>query len=237
MESLSIGDAVRTSNEQFHKVYGFGHYAPSAMAEFLQVYHDGAAREGMPLEVTGDHMVYIHDQKAGTFAPIPASRLRVGDFLVAVPGLASPSSSSSAQVRAIHTVHRRGAYAPFTLTGDIVVNGVVASNYIALPPARFGKAAYETHQWLQHAAYMPYRLFCSVVVDCQHETYDVNGFSKAVSMWLPILRWVERQCPDLLVNALLYVATNPTAFSVAAAVLGFFWARNVCKKRVHVKAL
>merc|ERR1711920_1058180 len=58
---------------------------------------------------------------------VPAQDVQVGDALL----LLGETSVTTTRIHSIRTVSRRGAFAPFTKSGTIVVNGVVASNYIA----------------------------------------------------------------------------------------------------------
>jgi len=193
MDQLKIGDMVRSGNGSFTAVYSFGHFAPNAELEFPQIETDA---HNTILEITGDHMVYIMEYmsifKEYKRVLVPARDIQVGDHLRAANNhrtllLALP------RVTAIRKVQRRGAYAPFTFTGDLMVNDVIASNYIALPPT-FQQAglSFENQHWLQHIVFAPHRLYCRLVGVSEHETYNEGtGLSKAVMFWLPALEWME----------------------------------------------
>ena len=193
MDALKIGDAVRTADGSFSTVYSFGHYDTHTVANFLQLWTD-ASNE--PLEITGDHLLFAKQGVIGEYTKpkiLPASAVKVGDLLVAPPQHQQQGSSSDdvVKVTAITTVQREGLYAPFTTTGDIVVNGVSASNYIALPTTFQAVTSFELQHWLQHLAYLPYRLYYGTA-GCQNETYHgETGLSGAVTMWLPLLHLVE----------------------------------------------
>ena len=64
------------------------------------------------------HLVFMTEKGA-----VSASRIQVGDLLMSSPG--------SAKVTKVGSVQRQGLWAPATESGSIVVNGVVASNYIS----------------------------------------------------------------------------------------------------------
>ena len=200
MDAIEIGDAVLTADgTTYSKVYSRGHFAPDAETDYLQILVDGATE---PLEVTEDHMLYVYREEDKKQASIllPAGDVQVGDFLV------PEHSRPQAQVKAVRTVKRRGAFAPFTVSGDIVVNGVVASNFIALPSSFQKYLSFEQQHWMQHAAYTPYRLYCGWV-GCEDETYDdATGLSKAVTMWLPLLHWLELHSQVILPSFLYLVA-------------------------------
>ena len=158
------------------------------------------------MEITGDHLLSVHDGQMN-IKILPACEIKVGDLLVAPKE--QQGSSVGIKVIAITKVHREGLYSPFTTTGSIAVNGVVASNYIALSPAFQAVMSYEQQHWLQHLAYMPYRFYCGMA-GCHVETYDeVTGLSRAVMMWLPLLHFVEAVLPwmaHLMASVVAYIA-------------------------------
>ena len=186
MEALQIGDVVRTgADNSFSPVYSFAHYEPQRVAEFLQIWTKAARR---PLEITADHLLYVLPHGQDKAQMLPASAVQVGDALV-TPSAAA--AVTTVKITSITQVQREGLYAPVTKTGTIVVNGVVASNYIALPPALQSWTSFDVQHWLQHMAYTPYRFYCGVM-GCQDETFDpVTGLSPVVMAWLPVLHAVE----------------------------------------------
>lgn len=214
-------------------VYSFGHYAPNATTEYLQVYlqsSDETNKKPMPLEITRDHMLYRFDdfELLKKTSLIPAGDIKVGDVLVTA-AVGSTFTATSAKVEDVRTVTRVGAFAPFTTSGDIVVteNNIVASNYIALPPA-FQEPHWlslEQQHWLQHVAYTPYRWYCIHYLGngCQNETYHPDtGLSLAVRAWLPVLGLAEGFALNIHI---LHLA--------AAAVFGFYLIlkRKAAKKK------
>jgi len=188
MDALKIGNAVRTADGTFSEVYSFGHYDPRRTTTFLQIWTNATTHQ--PLEITGDHLLWVKDEKSHT-KMLPARTVTVGDLLVTPPG----AMMAATTITSITTVERQGLYSPFTTAGNLVVNGVVASNYIALPAAFHTVASIEQQHWLQHVAYAPHRLYCGAS-GCQDETYDeMTGLSMAVVVWLPLLRFLEYVLP------------------------------------------
>jgi len=189
MDALQIGDNVKTADGTFSKVYSFGHYDPLGATVFFQIWTAGMRK---PLEITADHMLYVFSNESDKKAKIlPAVALKVGDFLAAPKG----SSIAAVKITSIATVQRQGLYAPFTASGDIVVNGVVTSNYISFPSAFQGFLSFEQQHWLQHMAFAPYHLYCGDA-GCKDETYDeTTGLSKAVMIWLPLFHFLEHVLP------------------------------------------
>ena len=172
MDALKIGDSVMTLDGSYSKVYSFGHYGPDVKTEFLQIHALGMDQS---LEISEDHLLYIYkarDQEHPFL--VPASEVEVGDILV-MPN----QHAAAAQVKTIRKVNRQGLYAPFTTQGDLVVNGVAVSNYIALKD--FEKLmSWDLQGWAQHASNAPLRAACHLKLgwSCEEETYDPDtGYS------------------------------------------------------------
>ena len=228
LEELQVGDSVRVRNGSFSRVYGFGHYQPTAQAEYLQLQ---TAALQHPMEISRHHLLYIYNRMSNEYEVLPAGNVKIGDHLVIVtgkPGTSSPTLSSP--VISIRLIQSKGVYAPFTMTGDIVVNGILASNYIALPMSFQNNSlvalSFEQQHWLQHAAYGPYRFYCRYMQKsggCQTEKYHKEtGLSNAVMVWLPVLRGVESL---LALDARWWMKMMPTIvhYFLVAAVGIYFW--------------
>jgi Hint module len=72
-------------------------------------------------------------------------------------------------------VVRRGVYAPLTLSGDILVSGIVASDYVDLLELPMMPLLWDQHT-LAHVLFGPQRIFCYYWIDtCQLEIY-LNGY-------------------------------------------------------------
>jgi Hint module len=131
MKELRIGDHVLTGTSQddlrYQPVYAFAHRDSNIPTKFLQIVTETVdQKEGLPLEMTDDHLVYLN----GTAKPIPAKNVQVGDVLQGVSARKSQWHGEHI-VTQIHPITRSGLYAPLTRDGTIVVgNGIVASNYV-----------------------------------------------------------------------------------------------------------
>jgi len=223
MDALKIGDSVMTGDGSYSKVYSFGHFAPNEKAEYLQIHADSMET---PLEISVEHMLYANGKLA------PAAQVKVGDMLVSGHG-------PPVEVKSIRKITSRGAYAPLTTTGDIVVNGVIASSYVCLSSTFEDRVPCELQGWIQHAALTPYRIYCGLV-GCENETYDeATGLSKAVRMWLSLLHWLK--CSTITLSAFLYLVVLPGQWIVlnmvnlAVATLGYYiWMKAINKNVAKV---
>jgi len=248
MDDLEVGDWVLTQDGSYSKVYGFGHRNPQLKAEFVQILTSDSKLSEAPLELTADHMLYIFNKSTKQASLIPASQVKEGDLLVTT----APSGASTHQVKLVRTVTRMGVYAPFTVSGDIVVNGVAASNYIALPESFQSHVSFDMQHSLQHAAYMPYRLFCGMSLlvggdSCKVNHEEQDGFSNGVWMWLPFLHWLEEHhSQGIFLPLFLYAVAVPvqwiillleqgllalTMSHLVAALVGYMVWKNQLKKK------
>lgn len=195
MHSVAIGDRVLAGNGQYASVYSFAHFDRDREAEFLRVKLKGQ-REYV-LEITAGHLLFVN--RRGEIQAQAASSIRVGDDLI-------DQSGSTAKIIKIASVLRRGVFAPFTTTGDIVVNGILASTYATFN-GRDRLPEYIPYQWLAHVLVAPRRLFCSWSC-CESEAHTDEG----IALWLSFCYWIVQQRNELQIFFLLALA--PFALSI-----------------------
>mmetsp|Transcript_127 Transcript_127/g.381 ORF Transcript_127/g.381 Transcript_127/m.381 type:complete len:490 (-) Transcript_127:125-1594(-) len=111
MDGLASGDRVLAASGQYSDVIGFTHRDNSPVSKFVQMCAASSCLEASP-----SHYVYVN---GGLRA---AGSVRVGDVLTSGAG-------AQLKVDAVRTVTRRGLYNPQTISGNIVVDGVLASTY------------------------------------------------------------------------------------------------------------
>jgi hypothetical protein len=151
MDSIQVGDYVRTGNNDFSRVFSLAHLDHEFEADFLQVYAEGLEK---PLEITGMHMLFASGKA------IRADEVSVGDML------------GESKVSDIKSVKRNGVYAPITESGDIVVSGIHASSYYAF----LDRIPFNQHV-MSHFFFAPHRLMCSYDFDlCKNEGHT-NGYT------------------------------------------------------------
>ena len=157
MSELEVGDVVLTATNdgefQFSPVILFLDRDPEMRRQFYVI----QTEDGVTLTVTPSHLVYarvltndiedvindVTEEAADNFEAVFASRLREGDYiLVQKNGRMVPS-----RVASIETKIFSGVYAPLTSSGNLVVDGALASCYAVLE-----------NQVVAHAAFAPFRL-------------------------------------------------------------------------------
>jgi hypothetical protein len=142
MSDLRVGDRVLTvasdNSLAFEDVYFFGHADQYATASYvgLQVGKD-------VLHLSGDHFVPICRSSAKSCSweqriEVYAREVKVGDIM----WVRNPAGFSTSTVDDIITSHLSGVFNPYTTSGNIIVDGVVASCHSswildALFPKRF----------------------------------------------------------------------------------------------------
>ena len=175
MTELQLGDRVLVGRT-YEPVYSFGHRLRSCVAEYLSILP-------FKLEVSKDHMVFVEGGAA-----VPASTLKVGDRL-----------ENGERITAIRRVDRAGAYAPFTPSGSIVVNGVRASSFIAFQDSSHLKVGSFvsplSYQWLAHTFEAPHRIWCVHLgaSSCLKERYTDAGMSVWVKVPFDVATWLLDQ--------------------------------------------
>lgn len=102
-------------------VYFFGHRSEGAMSRFVEITHSGQEK---PLVISPRHYLYVNDRLS------TASSVRVGDRLRDADGYA-------VLVTKVGIVVERGLYAPTSLDGDLIVDGVRVSSYTAAVHPKF----------------------------------------------------------------------------------------------------
>lgn len=200
MKDVKIGDMVAIGKRGFSQVYGFGHRDEDREVAYLALHIDAKSQ---PIEITRDHLVFVAERGA-----IPASNVVVGDSLLV------GHNEMPVKVVAVSTVHRVGAFAPFTYSGTVSVNNVLASSYVTLQERckglEVGGVELVSMHWLAHALQAPRRLACSAnPMFCNTETYDKEGIATWVSGPFQASRWLLAQneaALAVLVWPILFVA-------------------------------
>lgn len=206
MKDLSLGDKVLTQDNQYDTIYSFGHKNADVTTDYVNI-----ATTAASVDISVDHMVYL---KGGNV--VPAGIIKVGDEVEIIDGTFSP-------VREIKVVEKEGAFAPFTASGAIVVNGIKASNYVAFQKsANLHIAGIDTglsFHTIAHVFQIPHRMWClHLSSSCTTETYDAQGVSTWVSLPNLFFRFVFAQNAAVLavVAAVTMVVARKTVKKTSA---------------------
>lgn len=148
LADLSVGDSVlvrRADGEfAFERLLGFLH-ATKGLSRFLMVEYAGGE-----LRASANHLVFVEGS-----APKLASELQAGDRVLAFNG----RSEEARMVLSVRTASSEaGMVAPLTMSGSIVVDGVVASAYATHSPSAF------VPHCVLHALFFPARMLASMAV-------------------------------------------------------------------------
>lgn len=112
MRYLKLGDRVKVGHGAFSDVYMFTHKLSEGQFEFIEI----ITASGHSLRATSGHFLYANDVLSAAGGISVGDRVRLGD------GSVSPVTS-------VGKVVDQGIFAPQTVHGDILVNGIVASTY------------------------------------------------------------------------------------------------------------
>ena len=152
MKDLELNDKVLTGKNTYEPVYSFGHRKQDMSLDFYQIH---TAESHAPLEMTGNHMVMLKDAQASR-----ADHLQAGDALWHV------ETQTEVTVTSIEKARKTGLYMPLTPSGQIVVNGILASNYISISDTHPGVVEHSqmffpmNEQTLSHWWMSPARMLC-----------------------------------------------------------------------------
>ena len=165
--------------------------------KFLRIY---TKEQADPLEVTGEHLIFL----AGKPHPVRADTVAPGDVL-------SKADSTGATVTKIDSIHRYGKFAPLTLDGTIVVDGIVSSCYVSLQhntePTWVLGGNFITpiaQHLLAHMGLAPARLACMGISGEFCKSYNADGFSHFVEIGIALSNFIDNQ--PMILQSMLSIA-------------------------------
>lgn len=122
---LEVGDKVltvsRTGMVLYEEIYLLGHKDFHSVGLFLQIHTDNNAT----LRLTRDHQIPFASQVDKATKYGPAAGVKVGDYVSVVSD--GSTAVSLSKVTAVEEIFAQGYFNPYTMGGNIVVDGVVAS--------------------------------------------------------------------------------------------------------------
>lgn len=118
MQHIRVGDRVLTSNGLYSDVYVLSHQDPHVSLGYINIRLDS----NNTIEASPGHFIPASPDCKASTQHLRASVIQEGMCLL-VP------QEGLVRVAEVSRVIKRGMFNPFTLAGDIVVNGVVASSH------------------------------------------------------------------------------------------------------------
>jgi len=136
MKELQIGDKVAgmdaTGRIVYSRVMTFLDIKPNSSNTFITIRTKTPAAE---VAITESHLIYQLNKQAQLETTVFARDLKVGDFVYVRHGTALEKFTAG-RVVGIKWSRSKGAYAPLTETGNIVVNNVLCSCYAMISDQR-----------------------------------------------------------------------------------------------------
>lgn len=129
MDELKVGDEVLVitakGNVVFSPVIAFHERLPSVKAEFVII----KTEDHHTLQLSPLHLIFYN----GSAQPVMATAIQPGDYVYTVDPeeYELPVNKRESKVVSVYKVNGIGAYAPLTMEGTVIVDGVVASCYAA----------------------------------------------------------------------------------------------------------
>jgi hypothetical protein len=213
LQDLEVHDLVYTgaNGGDYEPVYAMGHYAPKNWGEFLYVSTtaDNGHDDDEVLKLTGEHLVFVH----GHDNPIRASALKVGDQLLRAPiaGIVGNATTETAStITSIDIRLRQGMYTPLTRSGKLVVNGYMASTYIAMQSKKEEDAEFVTMPWgkssMSHQTFVdwtlaPFRVICGTsagsIIDSWCDLTNDEGIPGFIHWGIGAVQWAHERSASM----------------------------------------
>lgn len=122
MDHLRVGDRVLTADGTYADVYVLSHQNPELSSQFIRL----TLEDGRFLEASPNHFVKVSGNCDGVSVDARAKDVEVGACMF---GMGVGKATTQLRVTETTPVWKKGIYNPFTLPGNLVVNGVVASSH------------------------------------------------------------------------------------------------------------
>jgi hypothetical protein len=248
METVTIGDYVLVADGTYEPIYSMAHLAPNIWSQDY-IHIETTDSKNPILIVSSTHMVLVLKHKYRRF--VPAIQVQPGDQMYngIHHGLLTVKKVTPNNLE-------RGAIAPFTPSGTLVVNGIVTSSYVQLHGIPHWAVPHS--QWLAHTAAFPQRLRCYRIPHlCPQETYTKEGIAVWVDGPLRLSQYLLDDAPIwishtgffiviiclVLLNALEYIVFDMSAKEIClvsfGAVLYYgYQKRKRCQPyKLHIQAL
>lgn len=206
MKDIQAGDMVMVDGSRFEPIYAMGHRQENQMAAFVKI---STTKESV--EVTPEHLIPV----VGKAHPVRADSVEVGDYLFAVDG--------ERRVTKVGSVEKQGLYDPLTPSGKIVVDGLIASTYIALQEndEHVTLGGFKmSHEDLVHLTLAPMRVVCMGITDAPCRLTNEEGIPLYIRWGIDVIQMATEG--SIFASVFLFVIMFPLflAFAVVEALFG-----------------
>lgn len=149
MKELQIGDKVASMDASGHigysKVVTFLDIKPNSSSTYISIQTTNPAAE---VAITESHLIYQLNKHALLETARFARDLKVGDFVYVRNG-AALEKFTAGRVVSVKRSTRKGAYAPLTETGNIVVDNILCSCYAVISDQRLAHWSFSPLRWAE----------------------------------------------------------------------------------------
>lgn len=114
MEDLAIAEKIAIGGGEHSDVFFFGHRSSEHTSEFVSIQHSGS---NGPLRISPNHYLYVDGKLRTARSVRPGHRLRGAD------------GEDTLFVLNVKREELRGLYAPTSMHGELLVDGIVVSSY------------------------------------------------------------------------------------------------------------
>jgi len=172
MKELAIGDTVRVvtpeGRVEWSQVCGWLHREPTKSATYVRI-----STSRRSVVISPAHLLAI--VRNGAIEFVPASEVRPGTALLECDTNPTASNVWGNPVTKMEVVEAEGVYAPLTVSGTIVVDGVAASCYADTRSHRGAHAAMKPmrHMWRHNPEKMAQEARTGKHVPGSHRYVDV----------------------------------------------------------------
>lgn len=210
MSNLNIGDEILSIDENGHLVYSkiiiFLDRDPSAIRLFYHL----ETESGKVITITEAHLLFVTSKNSSSdeqnSSAIFASKVEIGMYILIrqskLNKVDENEKLSSEKVVRITTSKKKGAYAPLTKEGNLVVDQVLASCYALI-----------ADNSLAHLAFLPIRIWANFIDSIQvMKSLIYFDSSKSVQSQSSIQNGIHWY-PKLLFTISKYVLSSDLIYS------------------------
>jgi len=216
MDEVHVGDRVLTA-AGFSKVFAFLDHTSAVEVEYLRF----GTESGRELLLTKEHSVYVHADRQ----PVLAMEVRRGDLLwvarshpSGAVGIATAPLEPS-RVVAVTAERAKGAHAPITEEGSLLVDGVLASSYAGVQSLRWGETTLMTGHRVNMLVHAPLRFVCEIAPSaCGPAWHDAELGRHVWTQWvIDRFGWLHELNLEHSDLRAACCSLSPTAWAAACA--------------------